>query len=100
MWTEKIYYVYILASRKNGTLYIGVTNDPGLRVREHREGKGSKFAKKYKINKLVYYEEHGDIVEAIAREKQIKKWRRKWKLELIEKNNPEWKDLYFKFYEG
>lgn len=100
MFVEKIYYVYILASKKNGTLYVGVTNDPGSRVREHREGKGSKFAKKYKVSKLVYFEEHGDITEAIAREKQIKKWERKWKLELIENNNPEWQDLYFKIYEG
>ncbi|MFH1375726.1 MAG: GIY-YIG nuclease family protein [Patescibacteria group bacterium] len=100
MFVEKIYYVYILASKKNGTLYVGVTNDLGSRVREHRQGEGSKFAKKYKVNKLVYFEDHGDVTEAIAREKQIKKWERKWKLELIEKNNPEWQDLYFKVYEG
>ena len=90
----KQYYVYILASKKNGTLYIGVTNDLIRRVYEHKEGIMVGFTKKYNIKLLVYFEVHNDINEAIKREKALKKWYRKWKIELIEKNNPEWKDLY------
>jgi len=90
----KSYFVYILASKKNGTLYIGVTNDLVRRVYEHKEGVIDGFTKKYNVKKLVYYEIHNDIRNAIQREKQIKKWYRKWKIELIEKNNPEWNDLY------
>ena len=88
------YYVYILASKKNGTLYIGVTNNLIRRIYEHKEGLTEGFTKKYNVKKLVYYETHSDIKIAIQREKQMKKWYRKWKIELIEKINPEWKDLY------
>ena len=87
-------YVYILASKRNGTLYIGITTDLVKRVYEHKHDLVDGFAKRYKVHHLVYIEEHEDIRQAIAREKQIKKWKRKWKLELIEKDNPNWRDLY------
>ena len=89
-----MYYVYILASKRNGTLYIGVTNDLIKRIYEHKNNLVEGFTKKYTVHKLVYYEETGDVNSAIKREKQIKKWNRKWKLELIEKKNPNWRDLY------
>ncbi len=88
------YYVYILASKKNGTLYIGVTNNLIKRVYEHRNGSIEGFTKKYKVHTLVYYEETKDINMAITVEKNMKKWRRQWKLELIEQFNPRWNDLY------
>ncbi|MFC1511552.1 GIY-YIG nuclease family protein [Candidatus Margulisiibacteriota bacterium] len=88
-------YVYILASQRNGTLYIGVTGNLKKRIMEHKEGVYGGFTHKYNVHMLVYYEEFGDIRDAIAREKAMKKWLRKWKLDLIEKYNPEWKDLYF-----
>ena len=88
------YYVYILASKKNGTLYIGVTDNLIRRVYEHKNGIVDSFTKKYHVHKLVYYEQTNDINSAIQREKQLKKWRRQWKIELIEKNNPNWDDLY------
>jgi putative endonuclease len=88
------YYVYILASKKNGTIYIGVTNNLIRRVYEHKEGLIDGFTKKYNVKKLVYFEIYNDIYEAIKREKAMKKWLRKWKIELIEKTNPGWKDLY------
>ena len=87
------YYVYILASGRNGTLYIGVTNDIERRIKEHKNNIIAGFTKKYNVHNLVYYEKYDFIYHAIEREKQIKEWRRKWKLELIEKMNPEWKDL-------
>ena len=90
----KSYYVYILASKKNGTLYIGVTNDLVRRVYEHKQGLVEGFTKKYNVKQLVFFEETNDVESAITREKQMKKWNRQWKIELIEKNNPEWKDLY------
>ncbi len=90
---EKRPAVYILASQRNGTLYIGVTSDLGKRVWEHRNSLVSGFTKKYAVHRLVYFEMHDDMTSAITREKQIKKWNRAWKLELIEKENPEWKDL-------
>ncbi|MFM9844493.1 MAG: GIY-YIG nuclease family protein [Dongiaceae bacterium] len=90
---EHTYFVYILASRRNGTLYIGVTNDLVRRVFEHKEGIGSAFTKKYGVKMLVYYEGHVEIGAAIAREKAMKQWLRKWKLELIERENPAWRDL-------
>jgi putative endonuclease len=89
------YYVYILASKRNGTLYIGVTSDLVKRVYEHKNDLVSGFTKKYHVHNLVYYETTEDIDSAIKREKQLKKWKRKWKIELIERENPEWKDLYF-----
>ncbi|HBM45412.1 MAG: Excinuclease ABC C subunit domain protein [Candidatus Nomurabacteria bacterium GW2011_GWF2_35_66] len=88
------YYVYILANNKNGTLYIGVTNNLGRRVFEHKNGLVDGFTKKYFVHNLVYYEEFVDINYAISREKQLKWWKRKWKIDLIEKENPEWQDLY------
>ena len=87
-------FVYIMASARNGTLYLGVTSDLERRVGEHREGLVPGFTQKYKVNRLVYYEEHGDIREAIAAEKRMKKWKRLWKIRLIEKINPDWRDLY------
>jgi putative endonuclease len=90
----KQYYVYILASTKNGTLYVGVTSDLPKRIYEHKQNLIDGFTKKYNVHILVYYEVHNDIQEAITREKQIKKWNRKWKLRLVEEKNPEWRDLY------
>ena len=87
-------YVYILASGKNGTLYVGVTSDLFKRIYEHKQNIIDGFTKKYAIHTLVYYEIHEDVWEAISREKRIKKWNRSWKLRLIEENNPEWRDLY------
>ncbi|MDZ7627562.1 MAG: GIY-YIG nuclease family protein [Parvularculaceae bacterium] len=89
------FYVYILANRKNGTIYVGVTNDLSRRIFEHREGAGASFTKKYGVTKLVYYEAFDRIVDAINREKELKKWRRAWKVALIERDNADWKDLYF-----
>jgi len=100
MREEKIYFVYILASGKNATLYIGVTNDLQARVFQHKEGKTKGFTQKYKVNQLVYYEEFGNVDEAIKREKQLKVWKREWKLNLIEKDNPSWEDLYQKLFEN
>ena len=86
--------VYVLASKRNGTLYIGVTSDLRKRVWEHRNGVGDGFTKRYAVHLLVYYELHEDMASAIGREKRIKKWNRAWKLELIEKHNPNWQDLW------
>jgi putative endonuclease len=87
------YYVYILASKKNGTLYVGMKEDIGKRVVRHKKGKGSKFVKKYNIGRLVYFEKTKDYRTAHSKERQLKWWKRKWKLALIEQMNPEWKDL-------
>lgn len=89
----KTYYVYILASKRNGTLYIGVTNDLARRLGEHRDGLVSGFVKKYVVTRLVYYEIFEDIRAAIQRETQMKKYKREWKLNLIQKNNEGWMDL-------
>ena len=89
------FYDYILASGKNGTLYNGVTNNLIKRVAQHKRKEVKGFAEKYEVNKLVWYEQTNDIRIAIKREKQIKKWNRKWKIRLIEKENPEWNDLFF-----
>ena len=89
----KNYYVYILASKKNGTLYIGVTNDLIKRIYEHKNKLTEGFTCKYQVNRLVYYETTSEITVALRREKQLKNWKRDWKIELIEKNNPQWKDL-------
>ncbi len=91
---EKGGWVYLLASRRNGALYCGVTNDLARRVWEHREGVADSFTRKYGIKTLVWAEQHEDIREAIVREKRIKEWRRAWKMELIESVNPDWRDLY------
>jgi len=92
--TTKQPCVYILASQANGTLYIGVTADLVVRIYQHKQKQVEGFTKKYGVNMLVYYEMHDDMRTAIAREKAIKKWNRAWKLKLIEKNNPNWQDLY------
>ena len=88
------YFVYIMASKKNGTLYIGMTNDLVRRVYEHKSGITVGFTRKYSVHTLVYYEQTDDVYSAIQREKQLTKWYRKWKIELIERSNPEWRDLY------
>jgi len=90
----KTYYVYILANKRNGTLYIGVTNNLQRRVYEHKQNQIKGFTNKYKVHRLVYYESTSDIKAALQREKQLKKWERSWKIELIEKDNPSWQDLY------
>ena len=95
----KKYYVYILASRRNGTLYIGITSDLVRRIWEHRNKSNLGFTSIYNVNQLVYFEEFDDVGFAIHREKRLKKWPRKWKLKLIESVNPEWKDLYFEIAE-
>ena len=87
------YYVDILASRRYGTLYIGITNKLALRLQQHRMGRGSEFVRKYGVYRLVYVEIYETPVEAIAREKQLKGWKRDWKIQLIEKDNLEWRDL-------
>jgi putative endonuclease len=94
MYDKRTYYVYILTSKRNGTLYVGVTNDLERRMYEHKEKIIPGFTKRYNINLLVYYEVHEDIAVAIEREKQLKKWNRAWKLKLIGKYNPQWIDLY------
>jgi putative endonuclease len=88
------YFVYILASGRNGTLYIGVTNDLVRRVYEHKADLVPGFTRRYSVHTLVYFEETGAIEAAISREKQMKKWNRAWKLAVIEKSNPMWRDLY------
>ena len=89
------YYVYIVTNKKEGALYTGVTSNLIQRVYQHKNSVIDCFTSKYKLDKLVYYEQHGDIHEAIKREKRIKRWYRKWKIELIEKDNKNWQDLYF-----
>jgi putative endonuclease len=88
------YYVYIMASRRNGTLYIGVTNDLVRRAFEHREGLVPGFTQKYSVKHLVHFEAHADVNDAIQREKNLKHWVRAWKVALIERDNPNWDDLY------
>jgi len=90
----KNYYVYILASQRNGTLYIGVTNDLVRRVYEHKHDFVKGFTSRYAVHRLVYFEHTQSIDAALTREKELKKWRRQWKIDLIEKSNPEWVDLY------
>lgn len=87
------YFVYILASKKNGTLYVGFTNNIERRIFEHKNKIYEGFTKKYKVFTLVYFEKHLTVEDAMKREKQLKKWNRKWKIELIEKYNPNWEDL-------
>jgi putative endonuclease len=88
------YYVYLLASKRNGTLYIGVTNDLVRRVYEHKNDIVEGFTKKYGIHLLVYYEQYDNVESAIQRERQMKKWNRQWKIRRIERQNPDWRDLY------
>jgi len=94
----KSFYVYILTNQKNGTLYIGVTNDLLRRVDEHKRDIFEGFTKKYQLHKLVYFEATDDVRIAIERETRLKAWKRHWKLELIEKMNPSWKDLYYELF--
>jgi putative endonuclease len=91
---QRSYCVYIISSQRNGTLYIGVTNDLARRIHEHKTKATPGFTSRYDVCNLVWYEEHADINDAIAREKSLKRWERKWKLKLIEAANPEWLDLY------
>src|SRR5262245_59380554 len=94
MSIERSYWVYILASRIGGTIYVGMTNDLIRRVDEHKIGVADGFTKKYKVHRLMYFEQFSDLHAAIAREKRLKKWKRAWKIQLIEKQNPNWDDLY------
>ena len=87
------FYVYIMASGPRGTLYVGITNNVGKRIVEHREGRGSRFVFQYRVFRLVYAEAFDDPHDAIAAEKRIKRWRRAWKIALVEKGNPDWNDL-------
>lgn len=89
-----MYFTYILASKKHGTLYIGVTNDLVCRVAEHRQGNEGSFSSSYKVTMLVHYDAFDDIEQAISREKKLKHWKRDWKVNLIEEDNPNWDDLY------
>jgi putative endonuclease len=88
------YFVYLMASKRSGTLYLGVTNDLARRAYEHKSKQNYGFTRRYGVDRLVWYEEFGDVNDAIDREKTMKKWRRAWKIALIEDMNPEWKDLY------
>ena len=88
------YFVYILSNRRHGTLYTGVTNDLVRRVHEHRQGDVEGFTSRYGLKRLVWYEPFDDIEQAILREKRIKRWRRHWKIQLVEKRNPDWRDLW------
>ncbi|TMU50491.1 GIY-YIG nuclease family protein [Flagellimonas algicola] len=91
------FYVYIISNKKNGTIYIGYTNDLGKRMKQHKNGTGSRFAKRYALDKLVYYEKFKFPMSAIKREKQLKKWNRQWKINLINDFNPKWEDLTWFF---
>jgi len=86
--------VYMLASQRNGTLYVGVTSDLVKRIWEHKQDMVEGFTRKYQVHDLVYFEQHEDMHQAIQRERQIKKWNRAWKIELLEKSNPGWRDLW------
>ncbi len=89
------YFVYLITNRKNGTLYIGFTRDLSKRIEQHKTEVFEGFSKKYGLKRLVHYESYEDVNEAIAREKQLKNWKRAWKIALIEENNPDWRELYF-----
>ena len=91
---RKNFFIYILTNKRNGTLYIGITNDLKRRVYEHKNGLVEGFTKKYRLKNLIYYEILNTAESAIRREKQLKKWKRMWKLRVIEEKNPDWKDLY------
>ncbi len=96
---SKTYYVYILASKRNGTLYIGVTSDIAGRVKQHKDGLVPGFTKKYGVKMLVHFEEFGDVRMAIDRETQMKKYKREWKINLIQEKNVEWRDLAVDWYD-
>lgn len=90
---EKMYYVYITASKKNGTLYVGMTNNLQRRIHEYKNNMLPGFTSRYNVTKLVYFEKIDTVIEAIAREKQLKNWHRRWKINLVESMNPNWQDL-------
>ena len=92
--TDQKYYVYIICNKRNGTLYIGITSDLIKRTWQHKNGLVKGFSKQYGLKTLVYFEAYQNVEEAILREKRLKKWNREWKIKLIEKTNPDWKDLY------
>ena len=94
--TDKSYYLYILCNKRNGTLYTGITSDLVRRIWQHKNGAIEGFTKRYGLKLLVHFEQYTDVKEAILREKRIKKWNRQWKIHLIEKDNPNWEDLYQK----
>ncbi|KAB2851234.1 MAG: GIY-YIG nuclease family protein [Hyphomicrobiaceae bacterium] len=94
VWWDKEFFVYVMANKRNGTIYIGVTNNLPRRVQEHRDGLMPGFTKKYGVKMLVHCEAFDRVADAIQRETSLKKWPRRWKLDLIEKHNPQWKDLY------
>jgi putative endonuclease len=98
MWVERNYYVYILASRRLGTVYTGITGNLEQRVYQHKNDIFEGFTKRYGVHRLVWFEVHGDVTVAIAREAQIKGWNRAWKIRMIEKSNPEWRDLAADWY--
>ena len=98
--TNQIYHVYILASKKNGTLYIGVTSNLVKRTWQHKNELTDGFTKKYGVKNLVCYEQYNDPQKAIKREKRLKKYNRKWKLDLIERHNPHWEDLYYRLIDS
>jgi putative endonuclease len=91
----RFYYVYLLASGRNGTLYVGVTNDLARRVGEHKEHVVPGFTKRYNVTRLMWFEQHNSVEAAITRERQIKAWKRQWKIDLFRETNPHWDDLYF-----
>ena len=91
---DRQYYVYLLTNKPYGTFYVGITNDLVRRIWEHRNDLVDGFTKEHRLHRLVWYEVHGDVVEAITREKRIKKWHRDWKVNLVQRMNPEWDDLY------
>ncbi|MFN3235381.1 MAG: GIY-YIG nuclease family protein [Gammaproteobacteria bacterium] len=91
----KTYYVYILTNKTHTTLYIGITSNLITRIWQHKSKQLSGFTKKYNVNKLIYFEEYDDVSYAIHREKRLKEWKREWKINIINKFNPDWKDLYF-----
>lgn len=91
-------FVYILASKRNGTLYTGVTSDLAHRISQHKSGNVPGFTAQYGVQMLVYFEPHDSMDSAIRRERQVKKWRRRWKLEMIERHNPRWRDLYTQLF--
>jgi len=97
---DKDYYVYVLASQRNGTLYVGVTSNLIKRIWEHKNKVIQGFTQKYSVDKLVYFEQYRDPENAIKREKRLKRYNRQWKLELVEKENPEWRDLYTELVSG
>jgi putative endonuclease len=91
---DRAYYVYVLASSRYGTLYLGVTSNLVQRVWQHKEELAEGFSKEYAVKKLVWFEVHNEVYSALTREKQLKKWRREWKIALIQRDNPMWRDLY------